>query len=531
MKSLLFLLLLVTLFKEIVFSLVIPLWHGPDEQAHFAQVQYLAEFGRPIPNDNTVKDLSQEIFISEELLGVTRNEFGKNKFTHRPGYRTEYTPTIIGKYEALINNQPITARTSFVKFEATRYPPLFYYLSALPYRLGYSGGLIDRVFLARFASILMGIALVFVSFQLAHLMFPRRPLVSLTIATMVSFQPMFSFLTASVNSDNLMNLLFTFILYLCIYLLVKRRLTWWWLTGLITTLIAGLFTKPHFVIVFPILMLLPIFLFPSLSAYLERCPRRFSLIVLAITTLAGLRLRGQIISVIRGETLSFAEVSLRFLSQPQANISLIDHLIWTLRHTVAEVIPWYWGVFNWLGVTLPRIVNRVINRFLILGVAGLIIWVIKHRHLRRWGSTELALLFLGVSSLIFWVILMLWDWLFVRGQGFSFGMQGRYYFPTLTAHMLLLLVGLTSLIPRSWWTKLIGVSFIILNFIGLHTLAKAYYQLWPLTVFFNQISQYKPIYFKFPWLLIWFTLYLVTLIVFLIKYLTFYDLHHSRSRA
>ena len=39
-------LLLATPLKQIIFLAVIPPWHGPDEQAHFAQVQYLAEFAR-----------------------------------------------------------------------------------------------------------------------------------------------------------------------------------------------------------------------------------------------------------------------------------------------------------------------------------------------------------------------------------------------------------------------------------------------------------------------------------------------------
>ena len=108
-------------------------------------------------------------------------------------------------------------------------------------------------------------------------------------------------------------------------------------------------------------------------------------------------------------------------------------------------------------------------------------------------------------------------------------MQGRYYFPLITVHMTFLLVGLTNLVHRSWWIKLIGISVITLNFIGLHTLVKAYYQLWPLSVLFNQVSQYKPLYLKFPYFAVWFTLYLGTLLIFAFKYLNY--AHHPRSRA
>ena len=200
---------------------------------------------------------------------------------------------------------------------------------------------------------------------------------------------------------------------------------------------------------------------------------------------------------------------------------------YTLSHTISEVLPWYWGVFNWLGVTLPRVVNRIINRIMILSVLGLLVWLIRLFG-RRFDRPAKAKIFLGLSAVTFFVVLFLWDWLFTRGHSFSFGMQGRYYFPLITVHMTFLLVGLTNLVHRSWWIKLIGISVITLNFIGLHTLVKAYYQLWPLSVLFNQVSQYKPVVFKFPYPLIWFTLYLITLLIFTLKYLSYAN--NSRSR-
>ena len=88
-------LLLATLLKQIIFLAVIPLWHGPDEQAHFAQVQYLAEFGRLLKPTGSDLTTSQEILLSQRFLGTERDGLGKNKFTHRPDYPINYTPTII----------------------------------------------------------------------------------------------------------------------------------------------------------------------------------------------------------------------------------------------------------------------------------------------------------------------------------------------------------------------------------------------------------------------------------------------------
>lgn len=521
--KLLLLLLFLTLLKGIVFSATIPIWHAPDEQAHFAQVQNIAEFGTDSPQGRYSPDLSQEIFLSEQLLGTTRNEFGKNKFTHHPEYRIDYTNSVIGKYENLINYQPFLSRRQFIKSEATHYPPLFYFLTAGFYRLNYNQGLINRVMSARLASILMGVIMVYFSFKLAELIFADT-FFSLTAAILVSFQPMFAFLTAGVNSDNLMNLLFTVFFYLCALVIKKQKLTLPLVILLIITLLALKFTKPHSFIALPIILSLPFFFPAKLFKFIKNNLR---------LTTAGLLII-LIMIQLRPITFSLPELNPLALTHPNfPQYTLVEHTLWTTSHTVREVIPWYWGVFNWLGVTLPRNINRILNRLLILAVLGLGIWFVKIIRRRQFSSPQKLVLFLGSGSLIYFIVLGFWDWLFRRWNGFSFGMQGRYYFPVLAPHLILFLIGLISLIPdkfsrlKLWWIKLIGLGMIGLNFIGWHTLAKSYYQLIPLPTFIFQISQYKPTIFKFPWLVIWFTLYLGVLGWFIFNYLAY----ASRSRS
>ncbi|MBI2010472.1 MAG: glycosyltransferase family 39 protein, partial [Candidatus Chisholmbacteria bacterium] len=246
--SLIHWLLIATFFKEIVFSLTTPLWHGPDEQAHFAQVQYYAEYKRQFPNDAALNTTSQEVLLTERLLGTERDDFGKNLFTHNPAFRLEYTDTTAGKYEQIIESLPQASRTTLVKKEATVYPPLFYILSAFFYFLVYPLSLIDRVFMTRLASIGMGVATIWLTYKIARLVFPKRELFAVTAATLVSFQPMFSFLTASVNSDNGMNLLFTWFLYLAVKTINERKLSLKSMISFIIVYVAGFLTKPHFVI-------------------------------------------------------------------------------------------------------------------------------------------------------------------------------------------------------------------------------------------------------------------------------------------
>jgi len=207
--SLLQWLLLATFFKGVVFAAIIPLWHGPDEQAHFAQVQYLAEHKRLIPRDNQQLTTSQEILLSERFLGTERDGLGKNKFTHNPSFRIEYTDSIIGKYEQTIRNLTKASRVTLVIKEATEYPPSYYAISALFYQAAYPLDLFNRVFIVRFASIFMGVGTVWLAFKIMMAISSKRVLYAVTVGAIIAFQPMFSFLSSTVNSDNLMNLVFT----------------------------------------------------------------------------------------------------------------------------------------------------------------------------------------------------------------------------------------------------------------------------------------------------------------------------------
>ena len=519
-------LLIVTFLNGLIFAMVVPIWHAPDEQAHFAQVQNIAETGRT--HAENINNLSEEILISERLLGTERNKFGKNEFTHKPWYRIEYTNSILGRHEAYLASLDSSTRTNLVKREATLYPPLFYFISATFYRFAYSGDLISRVMITRLASVLMGTAMVFFSFKISQLVFPKNKLAALTAAVLVSFQPMFSFLIAGVNSDNMMNVLFTAFIYLAARTIAAGKFAPKDALLLLLLILALKYTKPHGIIAIPITIVLSLFFIKQIKKIFskQKIAILFSLSALVVGFTTGI--------------IPFPSPEIDLipsLIKPNFNISFLSHLQWTARHTYAEVVPWYWGVFNWLGVTLPRVVNRIINRILILGAAGLIIWIVKVVRRKKVSPSEKVVIFLTGVSAIYFASLTFWDWLFRRHHNFSFGMQGRYYFPTLSAHMILLLVGLMTLVgilAKKWhavFLKVVGIAAVVLNFIGLRTLAVSYYQLSPINTLLNQVSQYKPVYFKFPWVIIWFGVYAITLFGFIIKYIKYASRSRSRSKA
>src|SRR3990167_8868440 len=124
---------------------MVPLWQMPDEQAHFAQVQELAAVGyRPNPGPST----SQDIVISEKLLGTFRDERGNNKFTYHPEFRLPYSNSTVGFNEEEIINLPPKMRKVFLINEATGYPFLYYWYISIVNRLIWGQDLIVRVFVS-----------------------------------------------------------------------------------------------------------------------------------------------------------------------------------------------------------------------------------------------------------------------------------------------------------------------------------------------------------------------------------------------
>ena len=86
MKKTALLFFITVTFNGFLWLLITPIWHTPDEQSHFGQVAFMAEKGRK-PDGWDKYDLTNEILISERLLGTERDKFGNNKFTFHPEYR------------------------------------------------------------------------------------------------------------------------------------------------------------------------------------------------------------------------------------------------------------------------------------------------------------------------------------------------------------------------------------------------------------------------------------------------------------
>lgn len=491
-KSLLILLILAALFKGIVWAALIPIWHSPDEQAHFAQVQYYAENKTGLRGGN---DLSHEVYESERLLGTLRDERGNNAFTYHPEFRIDYSDTPVGISEGQIRSLGKETRTEYVKKEAARYPPLYYILAAVGYTAGYPFDLFVRVSMTRMISVLMGAATVWVSYLLARSIFPKNALLSLTVASLVSFQPMFTFVTAGVTNDNLLNLLSMTLLWLMADSL-RKGMSGGRILAMIVTLGLGVLTKQ---LIYPFIPLPILVVAHDLVRKQKPGNRVRVLMVLGIIMVIG---AAAMVRLLQSGLLPWPMPDPR---SPMHTMSLGMYLSQKLPVLYRETLPWYWGVFKWLGIVLPLPVLRAIKIVSAAAVIGLARHLIRRIRQKRFSITDVQLMLLIVSSIWFIIWLLLWDYELVRSIGFSHGLQGRYFFPNLGAHMTLIAFGLWQLTERfrRQIAKLAIAGSMVLNLIALRTMLASYYDLSPLGLFLDQASQYKPWFFKSGGLILW----------------------------
>src|SRR5260221_7721018 len=180
----------------ITYSVVTPMYESPDESEHFGFVQRLAESWDLPVIDASVKTAWQQEGSQPPLYYFAASLIAKLipvEFEPFPLERSRNPHAWIGVGNARIN------QNSFVHTPAENFP---------------WHGLYLRFHLVRLFSILIGAGTVYAVYRTARLAVPQIPAVALVAMAFTAFNPMFVFLSASVNNDNLVILLSTVAIWL-----------------------------------------------------------------------------------------------------------------------------------------------------------------------------------------------------------------------------------------------------------------------------------------------------------------------------
>jgi 4-amino-4-deoxy-L-arabinose transferase-like glycosyltransferase len=186
---------LIAFVNAAVWGVVVPPFQVPDEIAHFAYAQYLAETGKPPPQGPGDQYSGEEQQTLEALDFFT--------VVGRAGQRGILTRAENHTLQAMLSTHPSPIGQGGAT-SITNQPPLYYALEAIPYWLSPSHEILTRLAFMRLLSALMAACTVLAIFLFLRELLPGSPWAWTVGALVVAFQPMFDFIASGVQGDNLL---------------------------------------------------------------------------------------------------------------------------------------------------------------------------------------------------------------------------------------------------------------------------------------------------------------------------------------
>ncbi|HEX4483915.1 MAG TPA: DUF2142 domain-containing protein [Solirubrobacteraceae bacterium] len=189
---------IVALANGLAWSLIVPPFQVPDENAHYAYVQQVAERGtlpRQLPPGSGLSPREDQTLNALLTFGIVGHR-------DNPAPETEVQQQVLDQIAAA----KLPAKGSGDALAATPNPPLYYALQAIPYKLVGSGKVLDKLQAMRFLSALMGALTVLLVFMFLRELLPASRWAWPAGALLVAFQPLFGFISGGVNNDDLLYL-------------------------------------------------------------------------------------------------------------------------------------------------------------------------------------------------------------------------------------------------------------------------------------------------------------------------------------
>lgn len=408
----------------LVYSLVTPLFEASDELWHYPMVKYMADhdFGLPVQDPANP--------------GPWRQEGGQPPLYYYLGaLLTRWIDT--SDMDAVRRINPHAdigvvvpdGNVNMVVHHAQR--------EAFPWR-----GTVLAMHLVRFLSILMGLGTVLLTCALGRELFPGTPAIALAAAAFTAFNPMFLFISAVINNDNLSTLLASALLLLIVRLLKGSATppplrTYVWL-GVLAGL--GMLAKYQIGFLLPLIAL--VLLLISLRA------RDWRPLVLG-----GLISGGLTILIagwwywrnydLYGDATGI-NVFLDIVGRRAVPANL--HQLWTERETFLMA---FWGFFGGVNVPMRDGVYSLFNLLAGLSALGLLLALAREVLLRIRTQTcpPDRTLYAARALAVVWPVVVFVSLLLWTRQ--TWASQGRLWFSAIAALNVWLAAGLAAWVPHA----------------------------------------------------------------------------------
>jgi 4-amino-4-deoxy-L-arabinose transferase-like glycosyltransferase len=325
-------------------------------------------------------------------------------------------------------------------------------------------GTVLAMHLVRFLSILMGAGTVYLTYLLALELFPGRVAVVLAAAAFTAFNPMFLFVSAIINNDNLSTLLASLLLLLIVRLIRRRD----WLPDTRFYVLLGVASGAGMLAKFQIGFLLPLIALALLIVSIRHHDWR--------PVVVGGLISGGLTILIAGwwywrnydlyGDATGINIFLDIVGRrtPPANL----RQLWTERETFMMS---FWGLFGGVNVQMPEVYYVLFNVLAAFGILGLLYGLAREAFLRFRTRTCPAdrPLYLARFVAALWAIIVLLSLL--SWTRITLASQGRLWFSAIAALNIGLAVGLARWSPGSERITRANLGIAAAVFVGLALLA------------------------------------------------------------
>jgi 4-amino-4-deoxy-L-arabinose transferase-like glycosyltransferase len=447
------LLLVVGVFQSLAWDIALPAFQGPDEPAHFAYVQYLAETGQAPSATTGSASYSTEI---EDFQTTFNLSSLRGDLTGRPAWSS----ADLALWHAVEKTMPKGARANGDgPNPQARNPPLYYAIMAIPYRLFVWLSLPKRIFMLRLFSALSYLATIALVWLIAGEVFGRVCWKQTLTAGVVALEPQFAFIGAIINADSLLIALTTGFL-LAALRLVKRGPSLKRVLVTTTLAAAAMLTHGRGLVVVPVLCVALIVTWiryrPAVRNALAQGAASATVIVAALTAYylfgkaSGGSLYGGNVSALGSGAGAKAGFNLRqFLS------SIYQFYFPRLRSLRPRLGPEYgyrqmfietfYGEFGWLEITFTPRIYDALQVFSALGLVGFYTaCVVRRRRLVQSWPIVTVMLSLLLTLLLF---LHYVSYRALLGNSAEVLITGRYLLPMISLFGLAITFTVGSL-PR-----------------------------------------------------------------------------------
>jgi hypothetical protein len=180
----------------VAWATMVPALQAPDEIAHFAYTQRMAET-HELPQDvvSGTSPYSTEVFVAADWANLI-------SLVGNLAARPSTNPALVTAWRHEERMLPADARRNGTGSNpAHQNPPLFYTYELIPYEIASHGSFFDRLFLMRLACLPLYLATIVFTWLVAGELLPGRRWLQTVAAGVVAVQPQLAFVGSSVNPD------------------------------------------------------------------------------------------------------------------------------------------------------------------------------------------------------------------------------------------------------------------------------------------------------------------------------------------